>query len=222
MKKAVCHLEKQHRRFPLALPKLFHNRTVRNLWRMAKVTKKAAVGTAAAVISICVPCLQVWEGMDKVARVDSIGTGHPVTYCYGQTDEFGGVKAGTTFTTQQCNELLAKSLPAYLAKIDPCITAPIPDKSKAALLDASYNAGPAAICRSPMVAKMNAGDVRGGCEAFSGWYVRASGRVVPGLINRRNGEKKLCLEGLTDPKPVPAPAPVKLTFWAWLKSIFFH
>jgi hypothetical protein len=27
-----------------------------------------------------------------------IGTGHPVTYCHGQTDEFGKVKVGTRFT----------------------------------------------------------------------------------------------------------------------------
>jgi lysozyme len=40
----------------------------------------------------------MWEGMDKVAKRDMIGTGHPVTYCYGQTDEFGKVKVGTRFT----------------------------------------------------------------------------------------------------------------------------
>jgi lysozyme len=184
---------------------------------MGKKTK-AAVGGAAAVIACCVPTLQIWEGMDKTARVDPIGTGHPVTYCYGQTAEFGRVKAGTTFTTAQCNDLLAKSLPDYLAKIEPCITRPIPTKSEAALLDAAYNAGPVAICHSPMVARMNVGDIRGGCNAFSGWYVRASGRVVQGLINRRNGERKLCLEGLTAPQP----APVKFSWWAWLKSIFSH
>jgi hypothetical protein len=76
-----------------------------------------------------------------------------------------------------------------------------------ALLDASYNAGPGAVCKSSMVAKINAGDIRGGCNAFTGWYVRSDGQVRKGLVARRQGigdgrksERDLCLEGLSEPK----------------------
>ena len=177
------------------------------------VKKTIAATGGAGVIACCVAFLPAWEGMDKVAKRDMIGTGHPVTYCYGQTDEFGKVKVGTKFTKQECDAKLADSLPAYLAKIEKCVRVPLPDKTMAALLDASYNAGPAAVCRSPMVAKMNAGKTKAGCEAFAGWYIRSDGRVRRGLVARRQGdgrkgEKQLCLEGLAEGVRTVAIAPV--------------
>lgn len=168
---------------------------------------KTGLTVSAGVIAACVAFLPGWEGMDSVAKRDPIGTGHPVNYCYGQTDEFGKVAIGTRFTKEECDEKLAESLPKYLEKIETCIHVDMPDKTKASLLDAAYNAGPAAVCRSPMVAKMNAGDLEGGCNAFAGWYVRSDGQVRKGLVARRDGEdhgdhrkseKGLCLEGLRE------------------------
>jgi len=187
-----------------------------------KTSHKVAVGAGSAgVIAATIAFLPAWEGMDTVAKKDMIGTGHPVTYCYGQTDEFGQVKEGTRFTKKQCDELLAKSLPKYLAKIEPCIKVPLPDKTKAALLDAAYNAGPAAVCRSPMVAKMNKGDLVGGCNAFTGWYVRSDGVVRRGLLARRGGdgrkgEKQLCLEGVAEGLPKPPKKDFWRRLWEWL------
>ncbi len=174
-------------------------------------------GGSAAVIAATVVFLPVWEGMDSVAKKDMIGTGHPVTYCYGQTDEFGNVQEGTRFTKRDCDKKLAQSLPKYLAAIDKCIARELPVKTKAALLDAAYNAGPAAVCRSPMVKKMNAGDLAGGCAAFEGWYIRSDGQARKGLVARRSGikgdtrknEKQLCLEGVKEGIAKP-PA---MSFW---------
>lgn len=199
---------------------------------------KKTVGTtgAAAVIAATVAFLPAWEGMDKVAKRDMIGTGHPITYCYGQTDEFGVVKVGTRFNKQQCDEKLAASLPKYLNRTAPCVKVPVPVKTMAALVDAAYNAGPAAVCRSPMVRHINAGNIRAGCEAFAGWYIRSAGQVRRGLIARRSGidsrksERQLCLEGLSEPAPTwyvhgaaagrivsaPEPPPVKRTWYAWI------
>lgn len=180
------------------------------------VRKSAIAVTSGGVIACCVAFTPIWEGMDPVAKHDAIGTGHPITYCYGQTDEFGKVKVGQKFTKAECDEKLAESLPKYLSQIEPCVHVDLPDKTMASLLDASYNAGPAAVCRSPMVAKINAGDIQGGCNAFEGWYIRSAGVVRKGLIDRRDGEehgdkrkseRALCLEGLSDTeKPVDAPA----------------
>jgi lysozyme len=149
-----------------------------------KTSHKIAGGTAAAVIAGNSHVPPELGRHGQVAKRDMIGTGHPVTYCYGQTDEFGKVKVGTRFNKQQCDEKLAESLPKYLNKVGPCVHAPVPVKSMAAALDASYNAGPAAVCKSPMVAQFNAGNVRAGCEAFNGWYVRSAGQVRKGLIAR--------------------------------------
>jgi lysozyme len=187
--------------------------------------KKTVVAGSTGVVLATVAFLPSWEGMDAVAKKDMIGTGHPVTYCYGMTSERGAVKEGTRFTKQQCDQMLAEELPKYWAKIEPCIKVPLPDKTAASLLDAAWNAGPARVCKSPMLAEMNAGDLRGGCEAFDGWIIRSDGQARRGLIARRAGEKhgdkrkserKLCLEGVAEglPKP-PAPAPKK-HWWSWI------
>lgn len=180
------------------------------------------ISGGACVIAACVPFTAGWEGTDLTAKVDRIGTGHPVTYCHGQTNEAGAVKAGAKFTPAQCDKLLAESMPKYLAQIEPCIRVPLPVKTEAALLDAAYNAGGAAVCRSPMLARMNAGDLRGGCEAFGSWYIRASGVVVPGLEHRRagdarKGEKQLCLEGVAE----GVPAAPEQGLFDWLFNLIF-
>jgi lysozyme len=171
-----------------------------------KTSQKAGAGSL-AVIAAATTILTVWEGTDLVAKKDMIGTGNPITFCHGQTDEFGKVAVGTRFTPEQCKDMLAKSLPKYLEPLQKCVTRELPVKTMAALLDAAYNAGPAAVCRSPMVKKMNAGDIHGGCLAFEGWYITTKNngvrKVIPGLVNRRGGnpkearktEKQLCLEG---------------------------
>lgn len=180
---------------------------------MASVRTTARNVGGAGIIACCVAFTPIWEGMDPVAKRDAIGTGHPITYCYGQTSEFGDVKVGTRFTKSECDEKLAESLPKYLEQIEPCVHIDLPDKTMASLLDASYNAGPAAVCRSPMVAKMNAGDLDAGCKAFKGWYIRSDGQVRKGLVARRSGidsrksEEQLCLEGLSDANPVEEPVP---------------
>ncbi len=164
----------------------------------------------AAIINQNVNFTPQWEGMDRVARYDKIGTGHPLTWCYGQTPaDASGVKPGQVFTKVECDAQIAKSLPKYLDGVvtgykgarDPRT---IPVKVWSALVDAAYNAGVGAVLKSPMMARLNAGDLRGACEAFAGWYVRSAGVVRPGLIARRSGrpgdvrksERALCLEGV--------------------------
>lgn len=171
------------------------------------IAKTAKWMGTAGVIAATAVFLPNWEGMDKVAKKDMIGTGHPVTYCYGQTDEFGKVAVGTKFNKEQCDQKLKESLPKYLQRLDKCIKVPLPINSVAALLDASYNAGTGAVCKSPMLAKMNNGDIRGGCESFEGWYVRSDHQVRKGLVARRSGigdgresERDRCLKGLSETK----------------------
>lgn len=173
------------------------------------VTKKGVVisGTLmAAIVSTLVGFTPQWEGMDKVARRDAIGTGHPVTYCYGQTDEFGTVKVGQRFTKIECDEKLKESLPKYVYGVANCAERVFPVKVWAALVDGAYNAGISAVCRSPMLKLMNAGQYEAGCNAFSTWYIRSDGVIRKGLIARRDGlkgdhrksERELCLEGVRE------------------------
>jgi lysozyme len=147
--------------------------------------------------------------MDKVAKRDMIGTGHPITYCNGLTSHDGKVHIGQRFTKEECDKRLAEALPKYLEEIGPCIARPVPVKVAAALLDGAWNAGSHRVCTSPMVANINAGKIRAGCNAFAGWIIRSDGQVRKGLMARRDGEdhgdprlseKGLCLQGVNDPK----------------------
>lgn len=174
---------------------------------MRPVNKKGVVISAAlmtAIVSTLIGFTPQWEGMDKIARRDAIGTGHPVTYCFGQTDEFGNVQVGQRFTKVECDEKLKESLPKYITGVARCAERIFPVKVWAALVDAAYNAGITAVCKSPMLRLMNAGEYIAGCNAFSSWYIRSNGVIRKGLIARRGGlkgdprisERELCMEGI--------------------------
>lgn len=167
------------------------------------------VGGSAAVITLACVFIQPWEGLWTTAKVDTIGTGRPVTWCYGETK--GGAKVGDKFTPEQCSEMLKKRLPEYYNAIAKCIHVPISDKTAVAFTSASYNIGTAGFCRSTMVKRLNAGDAKGACDALMQWN-KAQGRVVKGLTNRRAAERRLCLEGINETKPIEKPAE-QPSFW---------
>lgn len=177
--------------------------------------KTSTKAGAAGAIALAVVFIKPWEGLWTTAQVDTIGTGRPITYCYGQTNEAGAVKVGQKFTPQQCSDLLAKSLPKYADEIAACIKVPISDKERAAYISFAYNVGSAGFCRSSAASRLNAGDHSGACDALMNW-TKAQGRVVKGLVNRRAAERKLCLEGVSEPKP----AEKTLSFWQKIKMLF--
>jgi lysozyme len=188
--------------------------------------RKTAITVASAgAIAAALPMVKHYEGLWLTVKPDKLAHGIP-TGGYGETE---GVKLGETHDEAYWSARLAKRLPEYDAKIGQCIRVELPDGVRAVAISLAYNAGPAAVCRSPMVAKWNDGDVRGGCNAIRGWYIRAGGEVRQGLINRRNDEAKRCLAGITakpipvslpaKPKAVdcPAPAaPARKSFWSWI------
>src|SRR2546430_1624658 len=148
------------------------------------MTTARKVGGGAAVIAVLVAFTPVWEGTDLVAKKDMIGTGHPLTYCEGLTNVDGKVKEGQRFTPAQCNVLFAKALPKYLVPVKRGARREVRVRRVAGFGGAVSTAGPAAVCRSQMVAKMNAGDFTGGCKAFQGWFIRSDGQVRKGLVAR--------------------------------------
>jgi len=57
------------------------------------------------------------------------------------------------------------------------------------LQDAVYNIGPAVVCGSTLQRKANAGEPF--CDELLRWD-RADGKVLPGLVKRRQDEAALC------------------------------
>ena len=145
--------------------------------------------TGAGMIAIAV--VGNWEGLRLYAYQDVVGVW---TACYGETD---GIRPGMKFTKDQCDIIFIESLAEHEAGMRGCLKAPdaLPEKSYVAFVSATYNIGVGAFCGSSMARKTNAGDIRGACDALMMW-VKAGGKVVQGLVNRRTAERKLCLEGL--------------------------
>lgn len=127
-----------------------------------------------------------FEGLRTKAYRDPVGI---PTVCFGETK---GVKMGDQYTKAQCETMLIERLEEFRAGVDKCLKVPMPDERKAAMVSFSYNVGVSAFCKSTLVRKLNAGDVRGACDELPKWN-KARGIVLPGLTKRRLVERELCL-----------------------------
>lgn len=145
----------------------------------------------AAITALAISLVGGFEGVKTKAYRDIIGV---PTICFGETR---GVKMGAIKTAAQCKQMLADGLVEFELNMQKCLKDPyaIPDKPYVAFLSLSWNIGVGAFCRSTAARLANAGDLRGACNAITK-FNRAGGRVIQGLVGRRNAEKKLCLEGL--------------------------
>jgi len=154
-----------------------------------RLTGAAGVVTAAGLLALAV--VGNYEGLRLYAYKDVIGTW---TYCYGETK---GAKPGMKFTKEECDILFIGSLTRHEAGMRKCLRNPdaLPDKTYISFLSLTYNAGVGNFCKSSMARLANAGNLRGACDALLRWN-KAGGRVISGLVKRRNTERKLCLEGV--------------------------
>lgn len=118
------------------------------------------------------------------------------TYCTGETKD---VDWSRIYTKDECNERLrsrmAKDYAPAIIKCVPDFADPANQRPFGASLDLSYNVGSAAFCRSPIARAFNASQWEAGCRKIDGFYVRAGGRVLPGLVRRRREEAAFCLGG---------------------------
>jgi lysozyme len=152
-------------------------------------------GSAAGAALVAL--LTTFEGVRLNAYPDPATKGPPWTICMGETQ---GVHKGMTKTLAECKADLARRVPDYARPIALCAKVPLPDKRYIALVSLAWNIGPGKVCSGSVMQKLNAGDVRGGCDAFLK-YNRAAGIVFPGLTRRRVKERALCLEPVSAENP---------------------
>ncbi len=149
-------------------------------------------------VGVAVGVIVAWEGFQAVGWHDPIDPPGINTVCYGHIED---VQIGERHTKIECEEMLADDLPRYEAMVQKCIHVPMPDYRHAAIISFTYNVGGGALCKSSVARKLNAGDVQGGCDALL-LYNRANGKVIRGLQNRREAERKLCLRSDNAPATV--------------------
>lgn len=150
--------------------------------RKTRLTGTLAAGAIALV--------GAWEGLRLAAYEDIVGV---PTVCYGETK---GVELGDRHSKAECDSMLISSLQEHERGMRKCLDNPdaIPGKSYIAFVSLTYNVGVGAFCKSTARKRLNAGNVKGACDAAT-WFNKAGGRKIPGLVNRRAAEHALCLEG---------------------------
>lgn len=165
--------------------------------RLGKVTARAAAGMSAATVAALIgtaiavdpELVTRWEGRSLDPYQDIVGVW---TVCYGETR---GIER-RRHTEAECRAMLDT---AKYRDFGPAVIKCTPGIANRppvllASISLAYNIGTSAYCRSTVARRFNAGDIRGGCEAFLMWRF-AGGREVRGLLNRRRDEQRICLQG---------------------------
>lgn len=149
--------------------------------------KTATAGALAAAMALAVPLVAKWEGKRNDPYFDLVGK---MTVCFGETNV-----PMRRYTDAECTAMLQKSLAGtYATQVVRC-TPILVDRpyNLAAATSLAYNIGTAAYCRSTVAKRFNAGDFVGACNGFLSWSY-AGGKQIPGLLNRRRDERRLCLQ----------------------------
>lgn len=145
-----------------------------------------------ASVLAAAPVVSFFEGgFYNKAFLDPVGI---PTICFGHTE---GVKLGQAKTDSECMALFMDDLNAASSAVERCVKPALPEKTRTAFVSFTYNVGAEAFCGSTAARMLNAGDFYAACNQLDRW-VYAKGIELPGLVNRRGEEKKLCLEGLKE------------------------
>ncbi|AWK90339.1 lysozyme (modular protein) (plasmid) [Azospirillum thermophilum] len=160
----------------------------------------------AASLPLILPLIKESESLKLTAYLCPAGV---PTIGYGHT---GGVQLGDRITPARAEELLQTDLAEAAAIVDRAVTVPLTPGQYGALVSFVFNvgAGRAASGKDPgkdgfvqlrngkpstMRVKLNRGDFDGAAAEFGKW-IKGGGRVLPGLVKRRQAERAL-FEGVS-------------------------
>lgn len=146
-----------------------------------KIVVAAVAGMAISVAGVV--GIMNHEGVKQTAYKDPIGV---VTVCVGHTKT---AKLGTTLSYARCQELLTQDLAEAQADVRRSITNPVTQGQYDALVSLAFNIGGRNLYYSTLAKKFNQGDCYGAAAEFSKW-IKAGGKVLPGLVKRRADERK--------------------------------
>ena len=143
--------------------------------------------------------LAQWEGTildvyNDAAGLPTIGVGHLLTrdeltsgkiYIQGQL-----VRYTNGLTPQQALDLLGQDLDKFERVVDESVTVNLSQNQFDALVSFAFNVGGGAFKDSSLLKLLNQGQYNQVPDQLQRW-TRAGGRVVQGLVNRRENEIKL-------------------------------
>ena len=112
------------------------------------------------------------------------------TIGYGHTN---GVKSGMVITKDQAVTYLKNDLITYERAVNSYVKVPLTQNQFDALVSFSFNCGTAALKHSTLLKKLNSGYYDGAANEFTKWN-KSNGKVLNGLVRRRQEEKELFLK----------------------------
>ena len=96
------------------------------------------------------------------------------------------------WSMEEVDAILQRDLVSFERGVNKYITVPLTQGMLDGLVSFSFNVGLGTLQRSTLRQKLNRGDKEGAAEEFLK-YTLAGGKVLKGLVNRRNDEKALFL-----------------------------
>ena len=127
------------------------------------------------------------EGLRLRAYPDPGTGGEPWTIGYGSTTD---VEPGDCITPEGAERLLRKDLQEAEQCVERLVSVPLNQNQHDALVSFIFNVGYGNFESSTLLRKLNAHNYSGAQSEFKRW-IYASGRELPGLINRREAEARL-------------------------------
>lgn len=135
--------------------------------------------------------IKQFEGFRPEAYQDSVGVwtiGYGTTIINNQP-----VKQGMTITQDQALQLVQQEVNKLWSKIESILKVKINDNQMNALVDFAYNLGFGSLKNSTLMRLVNESKFDEAANQFPRW-VYAGGKVLPGLVRRREAEKQLFLQ----------------------------
>lgn len=127
------------------------------------------------------------EGMVTEVYLDPVGI---PTVCAGHTATVTKADVGRRVGADVCASLLREDTSTAVAAVRRGVAVPITQEQFDALVSFTFNVGAGAFESSTLLRKLNAGDCLGAGAEFSRW-IKAGGRVLPGLVKRRADERAM-------------------------------
>ncbi|MFW2152803.1 lysozyme [Acinetobacter gyllenbergii] len=103
------------------------------------------------------------------------------------------VKKGDTCTLDQAKSYFAHDLKRFEASVNNLVKVPLSQNQFDALVSLTYNIGQTAFSKSTLLKKLNAKDYAGAADQFPRWN-KGGGKVMKGLVRRRDAERALFLK----------------------------
>ena len=128
--------------------------------------------------------LKFFEGCKLTAYQDSVVVW---TIGYWHTK---GVYEGMTITQEEAEQMLLTELEEYEGYVEKYVTVPLTQNQFDALVVWVYNLGPTNFRNSTLLKELNAGNYTAAGQEITRWN-KAGGKVLAGLVKRREAEAKL-------------------------------